>query len=67
MPYCIGPEGERMTLAHLPRVGQKRWSRRDKALLVAAVKGGLLSFGEACTRYQAYAEEYLSWHEHFGR
>jgi hypothetical protein len=35
-------------------------------LVVAAVQGGLLSFGEACIRYQTYADEYLSWHERFG-
>ena len=66
MPYCIGPHGELITLAQMPRVGLKRWTQRDKALVVAAVQGGLLSFGEACSRYPPYADEYLSWHERFG-
>jgi len=66
MPYCIGPHGEPITLAQMPRVGLKRWTQRDKVLVVAAVQGGLLSFGEACSRYPPYADEYLSWHERFG-
>jgi len=66
LPYCIGPDGERITLAQLPHVELKQWLPRDKAIVVAAVRAGLLSFGEACTRYQPYADEYLSWHERFG-
>jgi hypothetical protein len=66
MPYCVGPQGERITLAQMPRAGLKRWTQRDKALVVAAVQGGLLSFSEACSRYPLYADDYLSWHERFG-
>ncbi len=34
---------------------------RRKAIVVAAVKGGLLSVEEACGRYSLTIEEYLSW------
>jgi hypothetical protein len=65
VPFFIGPEGEQITLAQLPRRGLKRWSPRHKAMVVAAVRHGLLSFDEACNRYGLYAEEYLSWHRSF--
>jgi transposase len=31
--------------------------------VVAAVRGGLLSLEEACSRYQLSVEEYLSWQQ----
>ena len=33
----------------------------DKAEVVAAVNGGLLSIGEACKRYELTTEEFASW------
>jgi hypothetical protein len=65
VPFFIGPDGEQITLAHLPRRGLKRWLPRHKAMVVAAVRHGLLTFDEACKRYGPYAEEYLSWHNSF--
>ena len=62
-PFFIGPDGERITLSQLPRRGLKRWLPRHKAMVVAAVRHGLLTFDEACKRYPPYAEEYLSWHD----
>jgi hypothetical protein len=62
VPFFIGSNGERITLAQLPRRGLKRWLPRHKAMVVAAVRHGLLTFDEACKCYPAYAEEYLSWH-----
>src|SRR3712207_8814351 len=38
-----------------------RWVVRRKAVLVAAVEGGLLSVDEACARYRLTLDEYLSW------
>jgi hypothetical protein len=34
---------------------------RRKAEVVAAVRGGLMSFDEACERYQLTNEEFSSW------
>jgi hypothetical protein len=34
---------------------------RRKAEVVAAVRGGLLSFEEACSRYTLTVEEFLAW------
>ena len=64
-PFFIGPDGEQITLAQLPRRGLKRWLPRHKAMVVAAVRHGLLTFDEACKRYGPYAEDYLSWHNSF--
>ena len=65
VPFFIGPDGEQITLAQLPRRELKRWLPRHKAMVVAAVRHGLLTFDEACKRYGPYAEEYLSWHNSF--
>src|SRR4051812_12578307 len=42
----------------LPPRRLRRRRPRDKALVVAAVRHGLLSFDEACNRYSLSAEEY---------
>ena len=47
----IGPDGSPLTIADLPTPGTKRWVARRKAEVVAAVRGGLLSLEEACSRY----------------
>jgi hypothetical protein len=47
----IGPDGSPLTIADLPPPGTKRWVPRRKAEVVAAVRGGLLSLQEACSRY----------------
>ena len=59
--YVIGPDGSPLTLADLPPVSTKRWVIRRKAEVVAAVRGGLLSLDEACTRYTLTVDEFLSW------
>lgn len=56
-----GPYGERITLKDLPRPGTHRWVIRRKALVVAAVDGGLLTLDEACTRYHLSHEEFQAW------
>lgn len=38
-----------------------RWTIRRKAEVVAAVRGGLLTFDEACARYAIAMEELVSW------
>lgn len=50
-----------MTLSDLPPQDTHRWVVRRKATVVAAVRGGLISLEEACTRYRLSVEEFLSW------
>ncbi|MDD3371869.1 MAG: DUF1153 domain-containing protein [Alphaproteobacteria bacterium] len=48
-------------LSHLPPPNTQRWVVRRKAQVVAAVRNGLLSFNEACERYNLSEEEFRSW------
>jgi len=57
----IGPEGTPLTLNDLPKPDTVRWVIRRKAEVVAAVRGGLLTFDDACTRYGLSAEEFMAW------
>ena len=50
--FIIGPYGTRLSIADLPPPSTERWVIRRKAEVVAAVKGGLLSFEEALKRYE---------------
>lgn len=59
--HVIGPVGERLTLSALPPPTRLRWTVRRKAEVVAAVRGGLLTFDEACARYSLALEELISW------
>jgi hypothetical protein len=59
--YVIGPDGSPLTVADLPPSGTRRWVIRRKAEVVAAVRGGLLSLDEACSRYTLTVEEFLAW------
>ena len=64
-----GVDGRRLSVADLPLPDTKRWVIRRKAEVVAAVRGGLLSLEDACSRYALNAEEFMSWQncvEHFG-
>ena len=67
MKYVIGPDGSPLTLADLPAPGTTRWVIRRKAEIVAAVRGGLLSFEEACGRYGLTADEFLAWQRSIDR
>lgn len=58
-----GPDGCVLTLEDLPRPSTTRWVARRKAEVVTAVRGGLLSFEDACLRYKLTADEFLSWQE----
>ena len=62
-----GPEGTPLTLSSLPPPNTERWVARRKAEVVAAVKGGLLSFEDACARYRITAEEFLGWQHQVDR
>jgi Protein of unknown function (DUF1153) len=57
----IGFDGRRLTVADLPPPNTKRWVIRRKGEVVAAVRGGLLSLEQACSRYALNAEEFRSW------
>jgi len=59
--FVIGPTGARLTLADLPPPGAMHWVDRRKAEVVAAVRGGLISFEEARSRYMLSAEEFITW------
>ncbi len=52
---------EPLNETNLPPPDTKRWVTRRKAEVVAAVRGGIISLDEACTRYQISIEEFLSW------
>jgi Protein of unknown function (DUF1153) len=59
--HVIGPDGSPLTMADLPAPGTNRWVIRRKAEVIAAVRGGLLSLEEACSRYMLTVDEFLSW------
>ena len=65
--FVIGPDGSPLTIADLPTSGTKRWVARRKAEVVAAVRGGLLSIEEACSRYTLSVDEFLSWQHSIDR
>jgi Protein of unknown function (DUF1153) len=65
--HVIGPDGSPLTIADLPPPGTTRWVIRRKAEVVAAVRGGILSFEEACSRYMLTVEEFLAWHRSIDR
>lgn len=45
----------------LPAPDTKRWVARRKAVIVNAVRSGVLSLEEACRRYQLSVEEFRAW------
>ncbi len=57
----IGPDGSALTVRDLPEANPGRWVVRKKAVVVSAVRGGLISIEDACARYSLTVEEYLSW------
>ena len=59
----LGPEGGVLTLDNMPPRGTVRWIARRKAEVVAGVRGGLLSFGDACERYALTSEELIAWQQ----
>ncbi len=54
----IGPV---LSLDSLPSPDTKRWVIRRKAVVVAAVRAGVISLEEACRRYTLSIEEFLAW------
>jgi hypothetical protein len=62
-----GPDGSVLTIADLPSPDTKRWVIRRKAIIAAAVRGGLITLDAACSRYRLNPEELLSWHYYLDR
>jgi hypothetical protein len=54
----IGPV---LSLETLPPPETKRWVIRRKAVVVAAVRAGVISLEDACRRYTLSIEEFLAW------
>ncbi len=52
---------ETPTLSDLPSPSIKRWQFQHKALVVTAVRTGLIDVAEACARYRITIEEFISW------
>lgn len=57
----VGPSGQPLTLRDLPPPTTRRWVIRRKAEVVIAVQAGLITFEEACKRYNLSVEELTSW------
>jgi len=57
----LAPDGSVLALADLPPPDAQRWVASRKAIVVAAVRGGLLSMSDACARYRLTTEEFLGW------
>jgi hypothetical protein len=61
--YVIGPDGSPLTFADLPDSNTSRWVIRRKAIVVAAVRGGLLTLEDACSRYRLTVDEFFNWQQ----
>ncbi len=59
--HVIGPDGSPLCITDLPPADTERWVVSRKAIVIAAVRGGLLSIDEACQRYRLTVDEFLSW------
>jgi Protein of unknown function (DUF1153) len=60
--FFLGPDGRQIKLARLPRRDLKNWRPRHKAMVVAAVRHGLITVDEAYRRYNLSTERYLCWY-----
>ncbi|MEL6680827.1 MAG: DUF1153 domain-containing protein [Pseudomonadota bacterium] len=56
-------EGRTISKADLPPRDTVRWVARRKAVVVAAVNGGIITAEEACELYDLSPEELESWQE----
>ena len=45
----------------LPPRDTKRWVTRRKAVIVSAVRAGVISLEDVCRRYELSVEEFLAW------
>jgi len=63
--FFIGTDGKQVRLAQLPPHDLKRWRPHHKAMVVAAVRHGLITIEEACRRYNLSNEGYLCWYRRY--
>ena len=54
---------KKISINDLPPSNTKRWVIKRKALVVDAVKAGILSLDDACSKYSLSLEEFFSWQE----
>jgi len=59
----IGADGRPLTLEDLPPSEGVRWNKQRKAEVVAAVRGGLISFDDAVRRYSLSPREFIAWQQ----
>jgi DNA-binding winged helix-turn-helix (wHTH) protein len=59
--FVRGPDGRPLSLSDLPLANMNRWVIRRKAMVVAAVRGGLVSMEQAYERYSLTGDEFVSW------
>ncbi len=55
------PDGSILTRADLPPADTRRWVASRKAVVVQAVRYGLLSEADALARYDLSEEEFAQW------
>jgi uncharacterized protein DUF1153 len=60
-PRVLAPDGTPLTMDMLPGPNTKRWVPSRKAVVVSAVRVGMLSLEEACVRYGLTQEEFAMW------
>jgi hypothetical protein len=53
--------GGEIASIELPLPDTKRWVTRRKAVIVNAVRTGVVSLEEVCRRYELSEEEFLTW------
>ncbi|HWO07544.1 MAG TPA: DUF1153 domain-containing protein [Candidatus Paceibacterota bacterium] len=62
LPVAVrGMHGELLTLKDLPTPPVRRWVYRWKTVVIALVRGGLITLDEISTRYSIRPEEFLQW------
>jgi hypothetical protein len=54
-------DGLRSKAATLPAASTERWGIHRKAQVVTAIREGVLSLEEACSRYMLTADEFVAW------
>lgn len=60
-PMPVLRDVDDIVAADLPPPDTTRWVPRRKAVVVAAVRAGLISLQEACRRYNLSIEEFSTW------